>query len=331
LTAVRYWPGTTTIMSSGSLRSLTGTPFFTGNAFTHSDFGGNPAAVVLLPNADSKSLYDDTQYPQELTLNWASNFAQPMTAFIGMSGKSGLDDGEYAIRYSTTMHEPPLCGHATLVSAGVLFASQKDSSGGNTPRTIRFRTRTGALITVREIVSERGESWYEMEMPAGAVEAASEETRTRVKSAVAKALGLSDDKVPVKEVWVGAGSMGHLGVIVLNDDEKLEGRMVDPEPLKATPFTMNVLTTATPSSKADKFHSRAFAPKVGVMEDPVCGSAHTLLTPYWSALMGSTGQEMTVRQVSSRGGDLKVTWDKERGIVKLTGQVALTSRGELLG
>ncbi|EIW75333.1 Diaminopimelate epimerase-like protein [Coniophora puteana RWD-64-598 SS2] len=314
-----------------SSRSLTGTPVLTGNAFTRSTFGGNPAAVVLLPDADNKSLFDNTQYPEELTLAWTSNFAQPMTAFIGMSGKSGLDDGEYAIRYSTTKHEPPLCGHATLVAAGVLFASQKPSGDEKIPRTVRFRTRTDVLITVRENLSDGGDPWYEMEIPAGEVEPVSDETRTKVTSAVAKALGLSEDKVPVKEIWVGAGPMDHFGIIVLNDDEKLEGRVVDPEPFKATPYVMNVLTTATPSSNTDKFQSRSFAPNVGIPEDPVCGAAHTLLTPYWSALMGNAGQEMTVRQVSSRGGDLKVTWDRERGIVKLTGQVALTSRGELLG
>ena len=98
-----------------------------------------------------------------------------------------------------------------------------------------------------------------------------------------------------------------------------------------SPFIIHVLTA--PSEDADvAFESRMFAPAASVPEDPVCGTAHTLSTPYWTAKNGLhaqvEGEGILARQVSARGGELRIRIDEE-GLVRLAGPVTMIARGEL--
>lgn len=93
---------------------------------------------------------------------------------------------------------------------------------------------------------------------------------------------------------------------------------------------MNVITTAS-STGNELFVSRMFAPTILPSdEDHVCGSAHCLMVPYWYKKQGiPTGQEARAKQVSRRGGDLKVVWEAERKIVRLMGATTVLAKGEL--
>ena len=88
--------------------------------------------------------------------------------------------------------------------------------------------------------------------------------------------------------------------------------------------------TAESLDKNISFVSRVFAPIDGILEDQVCGSAHCLLAPYWSVKLGKIGDTLTVKQVSQRGGDLKVRWLEEEGLVVLGGKTRTIMMGTLL-
>lgn len=93
-----------------------------------------------------------------------------------------------------------------------------------------------------------------------------------------------------------------------------------------------ILTSSRPSALAPgaKFISRVFAPAVGIAEDPVTGSAHCVLAPYWSRVMNITvGDPFVARQASPRGGDLELVWDMARERVKLRGNAVVVARGEM--
>ncbi len=93
---------------------------------------------------------------------------------------------------------------------------------------------------------------------------------------------------------------------------------------------MNIFTSSTPDPKYS-FISRMFAP--GVVEgdeDHVCGSAHSILTPHWTSKLGLIpGEEIWARQVSKRGGELRIIWEKDAGVIRLSGQCMIFATGEL--
>lgn len=89
------------------------------------------------------------------------------------------------------------------------------------------------------------------------------------------------------------------------------------------------LVTSSHSGPDASFDSRMFAPASGVPEDHVCGSAHCLLVPYWDAKLGNGGKEMMAKQVSARGGDLKVRWKEPEGLVELGGKTKMIVKGEV--
>ncbi|KIO15510.1 glycoside hydrolase family 43 protein, partial [Tulasnella calospora MUT 4182] len=112
----------------------------------------------------------------------------------------------------------------------------------------------------------------------------------------------------------------------------LEGAMVDANPFSKLPFGAIILTSSRPTSfrPSARFISRMFAPQSGVAEDPVCGSAHCALAPYWSQVLNiPPGEVIEVRQASKRGGDLDLIWEKESGRVRIQGSAVVTMRGEL--
>lgn len=99
-------------------------------------------------------------------------------------------------------------------------------------------------------------------------------------------------------------------------------------PKVSTGYVVNILTTSATNTD-HLFVSRAFSSILPLGEDPVCGSAHCLLTPYWCEKHGIAGQEISAKQVSERGGDIRAVWDDIRGTVKLSGQAAIFATGQL--
>ncbi|VDC02962.1 unnamed protein product [Peniophora sp. CBMAI 1063] len=295
-------------------------PYVHLTAFSTHIAGGNPAAVVLLSPEQDALLSDSSR--QAI----GANFHQPMTAFI-VPREEGLDElpanaRAFNIRYFTASLEPGLCGHATLATAAALFADP--ARVPSEVDTLYFHATNGVIVARK---AEEGR--VEIAIAAGRLEplAVEDPRAVGLRAALARALGPD-----VKVEFMGAG-LGHLDFYCLVEVATRDLRSL---PVKITelvdsPFMVHVLTTSSEDPKV-AFESRMFAPAASVPEDPVCGTAHTLSTPYWADKHGLhaqvKGSGILARQVSPRGGELRIRIDEE-GLVRLAGPVTIISRGEL--
>ncbi|BAY26199.1 Phenazine biosynthesis PhzC/PhzF protein [Calothrix sp. NIES-2100] len=255
------------------------------DAFTNTPFAGNPAAVCVLPTPQSD--------------RWMQNVAQEMnlseTAFLVKQ-----DDG-FNLRWFTPTVEVPLCGHATLASAHVLW-----SQGHLSPNEVaRFSTKSGVLIATK-----KGE-WIELDFPVN---------HSQVTDAFAElneALG-----VECKSVYHNS-----LGYLVEVESEDLVWHMQPNfQQLRNLPVADVIVTSVTHSDSEYDFVSRFFAPGLGINEDPVTGAAHCCLAPYWRDRLGK--DEFLAYQASSRGGVVKVRYGGGDRVF-LGGQAVTVLRGEL--
>jgi predicted PhzF superfamily epimerase YddE/YHI9 len=261
------------------------------DAFTSEPFAGNPAAVCVLPGPADPAWMQAVA--REMNLSETA-FAHPL-------------DGErgYRLRWFTPAVEVDLCGHATLAAAHVLWDE------GYLPGTepAMFHTRSGLLTAVR-----RGD-WIELDFPSepAALEPAPD--------ALLEALGAT----------VRAAGRNRFDWLVELESEEAVRRL-EPDiaglakvPARGVIVTSRARSGATTAGLEYDFVSRFFAPRLGVPEDPVCGSAHCCLAPYWSTRLGKT--ELVGFQVSSRGGIVRVRPRGDR--VFLGGQAVTVLRGEL--
>jgi predicted PhzF superfamily epimerase YddE/YHI9 len=193
-----------------------------------------------------------------------------------------------------------LCGHATLASAHVLWEERHLEAG----RQARFFTRSGGLAADR-----RGD-WIELDFPA------TPETPADAPPDLVESLG-----APVKHE--GRSKFDYL--VELESEEAVRGLKPDFTRLGRV-TTRGIIVTSRSSSGGFDFVSRFFAPGAGLDEDPVTGSAHACLGPYWSARLGKN--EMLAYQASARGGVVRLRVGGER--VCLAGQAVTVLRGELL-
>lgn len=216
------------------------------------------------------------------------------TAFVRRVGEG------HELRWFTPTVEVDLCGHATLATAHALWEAGLASA----VEPLRFSTRSGVLTCVRS-----GE-WIELDFPATPASACA------APEGLLAALG-------VRAEFVGRSRFDYL--VVLESERAV--REVSPEfrRLREVP-TRGVIVTGPSADARYDFVSRFFAPAVGVDEDPVCGSAHCCLTPYWAARLGKG--ELRARQVSARGGELRVRDNGER--VVLGGKAVTVLRGEIV-
>ncbi|KAH7915211.1 hypothetical protein BJ138DRAFT_998447 [Hygrophoropsis aurantiaca] len=305
--------------------SLQGASFVTVNAFSRELFGGNPAAVVSIsPHGE----LDPTVFEQI-----AKNFNLPITTFV-QPPLPGADDKIFNVRYFTPSCEVVLCGHGLFAATKAIYTGSLpgvnwDSAEGS----LRFRTKLGTIVTARmtpRSQDEKDGAWYEIELPQNSVKEVSLEHKERVRNAVAAALGKQPEDLGLDYVASGGEPLATYVIVVLNDKENIDGIEIDASALtEAAPFKTIIMTQQTPG-KDHVFISRTFAPLEGVDEDQVCGSAHTLLVPYWSKKLDEVGKELSAKQVSPRGGELKVTWDQEHKTVRLRGQGIVITRGEMV-
>ena len=210
------------------------------------------------------------------------------------------EDGEFDLRWFTPAVEVDLCGHATLASAHVLWEESHlppDAPAG-------FHTRSGRLSATLH-----GE-WIEMDFPAEPDEPAP------TPDGLAATLG-------AEPTYVGRNRFDYL--VEVDTQATVERLAPDMRRLRELE-TRGIIVTARAESEGFDFVSRFFAPNTGVDEDPVTGSAHCCLGPYWKRRLGR--DTLTARQVSERGGLVKVTVRGER--VTLSGQAVTVLRGELL-
>ncbi len=229
---------------------------------------------------------------------WMQNVAQEMnlseTAFLLRQG-----DG-FNLRWFTPTVEVPLCGHATLASAHALW-----EAGYLRPEeTARFHTRSGLLT------AERRGDWIELDFPADP------ETPASAPPGLVEAL-------EVTPRYVGKNRFDYL----LEVDSETVVRAVRPDFRKLGGVaTRGVMVTSRSDRPEYDFVSRFFAPASGIDEDPVTGSAHCCLGPFWGARLGK--DELTGYQASARGGIVRMRLAGER--VKLNGQAVTVLKGELV-
>jgi len=238
----------------------------------------------------------------------------------------------------------PINGHGLIAAAAALFAPDPSSHKTDLfylppeTTTIQFQSQADVTLTARRHTLA---NWYELELPASLstpIPLGSDEGR-RLCRIIARALGCEkvDEGVVV---FVGKGGKGYENYLMVELDQNVDlgACEVDTSILTETqPYTINVLSSEGHRDKDVAFVSRMFAPTVGLPEDHVCGSAHALLTPYYTSKrrarseepssQPTTNLELHARQVSKRGGDLRVVWDEERGIVKIAGEVVRTGGG----
>jgi PhzF family phenazine biosynthesis protein len=259
------------------------------DAFSNRAFAGNPAAVCVLRAAPPEPWMRDVA--REMNLS--------ETAFL-VPREDVARDG-YDLRWFTPAVEVDLCGHATLASAHVLWEDGHLAEG----RQARFHTRSGLLTADR-----RGE-WIEMDFPAKIAVAA------EAPAELLPALGVAEAK------FVGKSAFDYL--VEVDSEEMVRALTPDQSALRKV-RVRGVIVTARSSRPEFDFVSRFFAPGSGVDEDPVTGSAHTALGPYWAAILGKS--EFTAFQASVRGGVVKVRLRGDR--VLLGGQAVTVMTGELV-
>jgi PhzF family phenazine biosynthesis protein len=208
------------------------------------------------------------------------------------------DDG-FRLRWFTPTVEVDLCGHATLASAHVLWTTGYLW----TSEEARFHTRSG-LLTARQV-----DGWIELNFPA--TPAAAEPAAP----GLVEALG-------VTPVYVGRNQFDSM--VEVASEEEVRQAQPDYAALRSQPVRGVIVTSRSKSAKYD-FVSRFFAPGSGINEDPVTGSAHCCLAPYWAEKLGKT--EMVGYQASPRGGTVRVRLEGDRVI--LGGQAVMVMRGTL--
>ncbi len=237
--------------------------------------------------------------PQARDARWMQLVAREMnlaeTAFLVRC------NGAFDLRWFTPTTEVDLCGHATLAAAHALWeADELDADAA-----AHFDTRSGRLSAVRD------GDWIQLDLPALPAEPC------EPPAGLAELLG-----APVRAT--GRNALGYL-VAELADADRVRSLVPDVAAIATLPGTGLVVTARSDDAQFD-FISRFFAPSLGVPEDPVTGSAHCSLGPWWAERLGRT--TLAGHQASARGGEVRIRVNGTR--VVLGGQAVTVMRGELL-
>jgi PhzF family phenazine biosynthesis protein len=260
------------------------------DSFTNRPFAGNPAAVCLL-GAPAR-------------VPWMQQVASEMnlseTAFVYPIEPGLL----FSLRWFTPRVEVDLCGHATLAAAHALW-----EEGVLPPQSpAQFETRSGRLGARRQ------RDWIELDFPAAPVD-----------TPIRDQLELDRIAAALNGALMAAGRSRFDLLVELADEQAVRGLQPDFRLLAALPVRGVIVTSRSAAPEFD-FVSRFFAPRVGVDEDPVTGSAHCCLGPFWASRLGRA--DLTGHQLSARGGVVKVRVEGPR--VALIGQAVTVLKGELL-
>ncbi|XP_059585866.1 phenazine biosynthesis-like domain-containing protein isoform X2 [Alligator mississippiensis] len=271
---------------------------FIVDAFTAEPFGGNPAAVCLLHGELDEDMHQ--KIATEMNLS--------ETAFIRtLDTKDDFTKSScFGLRWFTPTNEVPLCGHATLAAAAVLFNIQENMNSALT-----FVTLSGELKAKQE------KDHIVLDLPLY-----STYPQTAVGDMVVQDLRYSPD---AKKLLVRLSDTYERSVL-----EKLKVNAQDLVPAEKTGKVKGLILTLKGSlsekHKNYDFYSRYFAPWNGVLEDPVTGSAHAVLGSYWSQHLGKS--EMLAFQCSPRGGEMKMSLQGD-GRIDIAGQVVIVLTGNL--
>jgi PhzF family phenazine biosynthesis protein len=266
------------------------------DAFTDQPFAGNPAAVCLL---------DADAWPDEA---WMQQVAAEMhlseTAFaLPLDGDA---DADWGLRWFTPEVETNLCGHATLATAHAMHRDR------GTPGTVRFMSRSGVLVA-----HTADDGTITLDFPAATL------SEAPAPEGLAEALGAAP------EATYTTGALGDR-LVVLRDEAAVRALAPDLGAIAGIARRDAIRGIIATAGAADPdagydFVSRFFAPADGIPEDPVTGSAHTALAPYWSERLGRDG--LIGLQASPRGGLVRTSLHGDR--VHLTGHAVVVLDGTL--
>ncbi|MCF3130291.1 PhzF family phenazine biosynthesis protein [Streptomyces olivochromogenes] len=262
------------------------------DAFTDRPFAGNPAGVLLL------DAFPDDDWLQSVALE--VNHAE--TAFAHRLPEGG--EADWALRWFTPATEVAMCGHATLATAHVLHTT------GAHEGPVRFATRSGVLVA-----TPGADGWITLDFPTAPL------TPVEIPAGISEALGAE----PLVAFDTGP-NVGDL-IVELSDEKTVLGLSPDHKAL-GVHSARGIIATARAEdpSRGYDFVSRCFFPNVGIDEDPVTGSAHTALAPFWSGRLDRA--DLTGLQASRRSGLVRTGLRGDRTL--LTGRAVTVIDGELL-
>jgi PhzF family phenazine biosynthesis protein len=262
------------------------------DAFADRPFEGNPAAVCVLDGPG----WPRDEWMQQL----AAELNMPMTAFVRAQG-----DGDWGLRWFTPQIEERLCGHATLATAFLLHGD--GAAGGE----MRFHTLGGVLPA-----AVAADGTVTLDFPAAEV------ARREPVGGLAAALGAAPAEV------FGTGALRDV-LAVFDDDETVRALAPRFDALAEVTRREGIrgVTATAPAAPGagHDFVSRFFSPADGIPEDPVTGSAHCALAPFWAQRLGGT--RLVGRQVSARGGVVRTELAGDR--VLLSGRAVTVLDGTL--
>jgi PhzF family phenazine biosynthesis protein len=272
------------------------------DAFTDRPFQGNPAAVCILDAPASPGWMQ--QVAAEMNLS--------ETAFVFLEN---AQTDRYRLQWFTPTTEVDLCGHATLATAYALWSESLVSE----TKTIVFDTRSGELQATLE------DRWIRLNFPASLSAPV-----MQIPAGLTEALGLS-----LEPRRICSNSLGYL----VGVSTEAIVRELEPDFTHLKTFAVPGVIVTSPSDRSFDFISRFFAPNLGINEDPVTGSAHCCLAPYWydrqqetQAKQETTGEmksKFLAYQASPRGGVVQMEYLKDSQRVILAGQAVTILRGEL--
>lgn len=270
---------------------------FLVNSFTGNDAEGNPAGVVITEQSLEPFLmqkiateigFSETAFVSPVPKQKQASLYEKQKKWL--SRFLPQEEDEYTIRWFTPVLEVPLCGHATLAAAAVIFQQHPEKGA------ISFLSPSGKLKVFRQaqllILDFPADTFSPCEPPSGIV----------------TALGIE------KYVSCQLGKLTKYLLLHLQNENQVAQIAPNYPLLKAIklPELNGICVTSVSDSDSYDFVSRFFVPWEGIIEDPVTGSAHTLLGPYWHGVFGK--RKMTARQISSRGGVLYLQINDNRRI-----------------
>ncbi|GFU15160.1 phenazine biosynthesis-like domain-containing protein 1 [Nephila pilipes] len=286
-------------------------PLFIADAFTKKPFSGNPAAVCLLP-----SNYDiDNCTKQKI----AAEMNLSQTAFLKTvkEGNTFQNGKRFTLEWFTPICEVPLCGHATMATSAVLFAEC-----GNESEVVEFETLSG-ILKAKRLPDNR----IEMEFPAYEFKSMMGKCDELIKAIV--------NDLPVQNVVFSTSKMY---LIQLSDSvTRKQFEEMKPDDAKMLAAEPNRIIGAIVTLKASgedcvddegnsyDFLTRFFTPWLGVSEDPVCGSSHCVLAPYWAKILYK--KNFYGHYCSRREGNVHVQLVDDR--ILLSGHATVVVKGQL--
>jgi PhzF family phenazine biosynthesis protein len=337
-------------------RSFTTVPCYQVDSFSDRPFAGNPAAVCLL------TVKEGTTWPmsdEQLLLIAAENNLSE-TAFIIPAKTTNRDnkylstimtsntvanspfatDSHFHLRWFTPTTEVDLCGHATLATAAVLL-----QKCGNTNPSLHFETKSGVLVASVSTESNK----IEMELPLNPPDLVAsphfEDLPLPIAELVDVVLGIEKEEEKVNASRHGQGTVivdsvsynkrtkklvvtlsTALGRDYLEKLSPSSGQLLDID--QSSLYNNNIkglIVTMKSEDNEYDFISRYFAPWVGIDEDPVTGSAHTVIAPLWSMRMAKN--ELYARQCSPRGGDVGLRIEND--VLHISGEACVVLEGDM--